>query len=182
MWIKCQISRFITIIKCFTFFHHDRIKVHKSIRRIYKFHWFEYPKTVNSVAMYSNPKITPNYTTLLLCSLNNIVQDTTQQQSGSMVGQRACYQHCITELLEFYSRLTGGKSSTLTNNKLRTYCKIGAVQYSLNMVQLTTPGILIILGPEMATFHNLQHIHKAYYHVFPLNFNTFKKAKANSRY
>ena len=76
MWIKYQISRFITIIKCFTFFHHDRIKVHKSIRRVYDFHWFEYPKTVNSVAMYSNPKITPNYTTLLLCWLNNIVQDT----------------------------------------------------------------------------------------------------------
>lgn len=26
--------------------------------------------------MYSNAKITPNYTTLLLCWLNNIVQDT----------------------------------------------------------------------------------------------------------
>ena len=105
-----------------------------------------------------------------------------QQQSGSLVGQRACYQQCITELLGFYRRLTGVISLTLTNNELRAYCKIGAVQYSLNMVQLTTPGILIILGPEMATFHNLQHIQKAYYHIFPLNLNTFKKAKANSRY
>ena len=105
-----------------------------------------------------------------------------QQQSGSLVGQIACYQQCITGLLGFYRRLTGVISLTLTNNELRAYCKIGAVQYSLNMVQLTTPGILIILGPEMATFHNLQHIQKAYYHIFPLNLNSFKKAKANSRY
>ena len=100
----------------------------------------------------------------------------------SNTGQRALHQQCIIELVRFHSRLTGGISLTFTYNKLRTYCKIGAVQYSLNMVQLTTPGVLIVLGPEMATFHNLQHTQKANYHIFPLNFNTFQKAKANSRY